>query len=590
VTTYRLSDLVEAGAPGRRSVRLGDLYPPPECDAHGAVLRVPAVATRLSSREVARLLAPYLSSRIGEQRRAVLPLAAYLLLFQLLILRAPVDGFWTVAGGLLAVIVGLMLFMEGLRLGLMPFGTVLGATLPRRAPRLLVLVVTLLLGIGVTFAEPAIGALQTAGRNVSVHRAPYLYALLNDWAGELVLVVGASVGLAAVVGTLRFLHGWSLRPLIYASVVPVLGLSVVVATHPELATALGLAWDTGAVTTGPVTVPLVLSLGIGIAAAAGKGDSGLAGFGIVTLASLFPIAGVLLLLCYVGATVSPAEIVAGSLASTSPDVVPWYARTPVLELLLGVRAILPLVAFLLLVLRVLLAERLRNAGEIALGIALAVVGMCFFNVGLTYGLSALGGGVGALVPTTFLALEHVPGSPLYGYWTGLLIAIAFAWVLGYGATVAEPALNALGATAERLTQGVFRSRTLVTAVSLGVAFGIAAGVVRLMFDLPLLTLIVPAYLVALLLTWWSSEEFVNVAWDSAGVTTGPITVPLVLAMGLGFGDATDAVEGFGILSLASVGPIITVLASGLLAKRRARLQVEAAERDTWTPTPAETGR
>jgi hypothetical protein len=83
---------------------------------------------------------------------------------------------------------------------------------------------------------------------------------------------------------------------------------------------------------------------------------------------------------------------------------------------------------------------------------------------------------------------------------------------------------------------------------------------------------------------------VNVAWDSAGVTTGPITVPLVLAMGLGFGDATDAVEGFGILSLASVGPIITVLASGLLAKRRARLQVEAAERDTWTPTPAETGR
>jgi hypothetical protein len=590
MTTYRLSDLAAAAATRRRNLRLGDLYPAPERAADGSVVRIPSVRTRLNGREVAGLLAPFLSARIGEQRRAVVPLALYLLLFQLLILRAPVEGFWSIVGGLLAVVIGLMLFMEGLRLGLMPFGTVLGSTLPRRAARSLVLVITLLLGIGVTFAEPAIGALQTAGRNVSPDRAPYLYALLNGWADVLVLVVGASVGLAAVVGTLRFLYGWSLRPLIYASVLPVLALSAVAAARPELATALGLAWDTGAVTTGPVTVPLVLSLGIGIAAAAGKGDSGLSGFGIVTLASLFPVAGVLLLLFYVAATVSPAEIVAGSVAAAAARTVPWYERTPMLELVLGLRAILPLVAFLLLVLKGLLRERLPNAGEIALGIALAVVGMCFFNVGLTYGLSALGGGVGALVPTTFLALEHVPRSPLYGYGTGLVIAVAFAWALGYGATVAEPALNALGATAERMTQGVFRSRTLVTAVSTGVAFGIAAGVVKLMFDLPLLALIVPAYAVALALTWWSNEEFVNVAWDSAGVTTGPITVPLVLAMGLGFGEATNAVEGFGVLSLASVGPIITVLASGLLARRRARLQEEAARAGARGGTHEETRR
>jgi hypothetical protein len=89
-----------------------------------------------------------------------------------------------------------------------------------------------------------------------------------------VLVVGASVGLAAVIGTLRFLYGWSLKPLIHASLGPVLGLSLYAANVPELRSALGLAWDTGAVTTEPVTVLLVLSLGIGIAAAAGKGDAG----------------------------------------------------------------------------------------------------------------------------------------------------------------------------------------------------------------------------------------------------------------------------------------------------------------------------
>jgi hypothetical protein len=167
-------------------------------------------------------------------------------------------------------------------------------------------------------------------------------------------------------------------------------------------------------------------------------------------------------------------------------------------------------------------------------------------------------------------------SPLYVYAVGLSLALLFAWVLGFGATVAEPALNALGITAEQLTNGVFKKRTLILAVSTGVAFGIALGLLKLIFDLPLVYMILAGYLLALALTVVSSEEFVNVAWDSAGVTTGPITVPLVLAMGLGFGNATHAVEGFGILSMASIGPIITVLLSGLWSRYRTGAQARAA--------------
>jgi hypothetical protein len=149
-------------------------------------------------------------------------------------------------------------------------------------------------------------------------------------------------------------------------------------------------------------------------------------------------------------------------------------------------------------------------------------------------------------------------------------------VLGFGATIAEPALNALGITAEQLTNGVFKKRTLIMAVSAGVAFGIAIGLVKLIFDLPLIWLILPGYLVAVVLTVFSTEEFVNVAWDSAGVTTGPITVPLVLAMGLGFGNATNAVEGFGILTMASIGPVITVMLSGLWSRYRVNAEIRAA--------------
>jgi hypothetical protein len=577
------SDYLSARRAVKNEVSANLLMTLPEIDADGNPIPVETAPIQFTASEVLRLIQPYVSTRFMDQVRAVVPLALYLALFQLLILNQIVEDSMLVTGGLFAVIVGLMIFMEGLTRGLMPFGEIIGSTLPRKSPLPVVLFITLLLGIGVTFAEPAIGALQAAGQNISVQRAPYLYALLNDWADVLVLVVGVSVGLAAVVGTVRFLYGWSLKPLIYLTLAPVLVLTVYCAADPDLSITLGLAWDAGAVTTGPVTVPLVLSLGIGISAAAGKSDSGLSGFGIVTLASLFPILGVMLLAIFVASTVTPAEIMEAArlAASAAQDAtLPWYQRSPGVEIISGVRAIAPLVIFLFLVLKLVLRERLPNTGEIFYGIGLTIIGMCIFNVGLTYGLSKLGGNAGSMVPAAFMEIGGIANSPMYIYAVGLVIALAFAWVLGFGATIAEPALNALGVTAEELTEGVFKKKTLITAVSVGVAFGIALGLAKLIFELPLVWLIVPGYLTAIVLTMLSSETFVNVAWDSAGVTTGPITVPLVLAMGIGFGNATNAVEGFGILCMASIGPIITVMISGLWSRFKANRQVRAARNET----------
>ncbi|MGB5621003.1 MAG: DUF1538 domain-containing protein [Gammaproteobacteria bacterium] len=580
--TFRFSDFQQAVGTRVNEVSFNDIAPVPERDAEGNLIPIVQEPIELSGAEAVALIEPYVRVRLMEQVRAVVPLALYLALFQILILEQLVEDSWLIMGGLFAVMVGLMFFMEGLKLGLMPLGEMIGSGLPRRSPLPLVLFVTLLLGIGVTFAEPAIGALQAAGSNVSVERAPYLYALLNDWSGTLVLVVGAAVGMAAVLGTLRFINGWSLKPLIYLALAPVLVVTVYMSTDPDLTATLGLAWDAGAVTTGPVTVPLVLSLGIGIATAAGRGGSGLSGFGIVTLASLFPILGVLLLTLYVTTTVSPAEIIAAAqAASTVSDAVPaWYEVSPGQEIVLGVQAILPLVVFLFLVQKLILREKLPNSGEVFYGIGLTVIGMCIFNIGLTYGLSKLGGAAGSMVPSAFMEIDGAPRSPIYVLGVGLTVAIAFAWFLGFGATVAEPALNALGTTTEELTQGVFKKKTLIKAVSIGVAFGIAIGLCKLIFDWPLVWMIIPGYLVAILLTLVSNETFVNVAWDSAGVTTGPVTVPLVLAMGLGFGNATQAIEGFGILCMASIGPIITVMLSGLWSRYKINKQIHAAAETT----------
>lgn len=565
----RFGDFVREVRINQKLVSYNDLTPQPEYDAEGQEIPYVPPKVKLRRVDITRILAPYISERLIAQIKGVVPLALYLMLFQIFILRQTVLDHWVILWGLLAVIIGLMIFLEGLKLGLMPFGELIGHSLPKKSKLPVVLLIGFLLGIGVTFAEPAIGALQTVGSMVSVERAPYLYAILNHWSGTLVLMVGIGVGLATVLGTMRFLYGWSLKPIIYLTLVPTLGLTLYCMSDPELAKILGLAWDCGAVTTGPVTVPLVLSLGIGIASSAGKGNSSLSGFGIVTLASLFPIVAVMALAIFLSQHTTPDAIIlaAQSLAAGQAGLV-WYEATPGLEIVGGIRAIVPLVIFLFFVLVVILKEKVRDPGIVAYGLFLAVLGMIIFSLGLSYGLAKLGSQSGNLIPGAFTQLEHIKNSPLFDYRIGILVAVAFAWILGFGATLAEPALNALGLVVENLTNGAFKKSMLMIAVSVGVGCGIALGVVKIIYEIPIGALILPAYLIGAVLTFFSSEEFVNVAWDSAGVTTGPVTVPLVLAMGLGFGDAVSAVEGFGILSMASIGPIISVLVTGLWIRSR----------------------
>ena len=204
----------------------------------------------------------------------------------------------------------------------------------------------------------------------------------------------------------------------------------------------------------------------------------------------------------------------------------------------------------------------------------AVLGMALFNLGLSIGLIPLGNQAGATVPAAFSASD---GAALYSYPVGISVALLFAIILGYGATVAEPALNAMGVTVENLTDGAFPKQLLIQAVAVGVALGIALGVAKIIFGWSMLPLLLGGYTLALVGTLWSSEEYVALAWDSAGVTTGPVTVPLVLALGLGLGRAVGAAEGFGILAMASFGPIVSVLLVGVWIRRRTEI---AARRES----------
>lgn len=600
------------------------------------------------------LLLPYFREKFFEQVRSIWFIVVYLLFFQIVVLGLPIVYGSMIAAGVLVVAVGLMFFMEGLRVGLMPLGETIGAVLPRNSTMPVILGFAFLLGLGATFAEPAIAVLKAAGAGVRPEAAPLLYSLLNDFSGQLVGSVGVGVGVAVLLGVLRFFYGWSMKYLIVPGVAILSMLTITAHLNPVLQPVLGLAWDCGAVTTGPVTVPLVLALGVGVCRIVGGADAAHAGFGIVTLASLFPILAVLLLAFYhfyggdyygqpnysgepapvvltqpsaqqdtrdyveinrreferflENPTLNPdydirfeggtkslvdgrivmrdATIVLQKAAPERSNLVSgqaWDPATDVVDTLTqaikdALRAIVPLCLFLLITLSVILPDRIRNLNEIVIGIAFAVVGMSLFLCGILLGLTPLGTQLGSNVPATFTSIrpwgmEGFEGPIFTSQTSGKVVAMLFGFFLGYGATLAEPALNALGDTVERITVGAFRKRLLMQSVAFGVAIGIAAGVCKIAFAIPLAYLLIPPYLALIVLTLVSDEAFVNFGWDSAGVTTGPITVPLVLAMGLGVGaNVPGVIDGFGVLALASVGPIITVMTVGLVVTRSRRRQ------------------
>ncbi|MEM7010610.1 MAG: DUF1538 domain-containing protein [Verrucomicrobiota bacterium] len=617
---------------------------------------------------VVRILWRYFREKAFEQIKSVWFIIAYLIIFQVFVLDLPIVYGATIAAGVIIVVIGLTFFMEGLRLGLMPFGETIGAILPRNSKLPLIIAFAFILGVAATFAEPAISVLKKAGSGVRPDDAPLLYSLLNEFSLQLVTCVGIGVGVAVTLGILRFFFAWSLKVLIIPIILILSSLTLYAYFTPTLRPVIGLAWDCGAVTTGPVTVPLVLALGIGVCRIIGGDNDRAAGFGIVTLASVFPIIAVLGLAFhhylagdfyggsnYRGELVKSTVVEKTEAASNGPaaaemeeelqlrftqeefeaylasgatsdlesefhtryqggeitledgrivhrnvEIVlekkeadrtkletfiekqtqrPWNHDLNVSGSILesfrmAGQAILPLCAFLSITLLVVLRERLRKADEIAIGVIFSVVGMGLFGLGLTLGLTPLGEQLGSNVPVTFASIvpwgQTGSALPIFANpVVGKVIAMLFAFFLGYGATLAEPALNALGKTVEDTTVGVFKKSLLMQTVAIGVGLGIAAGVAQMAFaGINLTMMLIPAYLVLVILTFISSDEFVNFAWDSAGVTTGPITVPLVLAMGLGIGANIPGVgNGFGILALASVGPILTVITVGLIVRR-----------------------
>jgi len=526
------------------------------------------------------------------------------------------------------------------------------------------------------------------GSVIPAWNAPLLYLLLNRGTTWFVAAIAIGVGLSVVMGVYRFMFGWPFKPPVFVIIPILLVTSFVFDQNPILRPVVNLAWDTGGAATGAVTVPIILSLGLGVARTGGK-SSNSSGLGLVTLASALPVASVLFLSAMLGGKVpmpsdaasffsadaeqrAKAVYVAGSgeellsmataavasgnlsysqFAECFPDdkINPGVSQQAVsvfsLQALFGdfkaaLYAVIPLALALIISIVLIARDRIPNSDIVILGIVFAAIGMFALNLGMGGGITAMSSQAGQSLRQTYrqtLTVENtvvvsgvdassfvtvpgeegpetyiwVPGArgpglekfepgrlsggsysyvpadgtflANFGVWGRYLAIMLVVFFLGFFAIFAEPALAVTAVTVEEITIGTFKRQKLVLLAAIGVGGGMVLGFARVLLSnmLPsggihLSWILIPCYCLALILTVFAPEDFCSIAWDVAGIATGPISVPIIITTGLGLGNDSLRADGaFGIVATASVFPIIAILVSGIIDKARSRQAIRS---------------
>ncbi|MCV9992753.1 DUF1538 domain-containing protein [Paeniglutamicibacter sp. ZC-3] len=476
--------------------------------------------------------------------RNLLPIVAVVVLFQWLVFRSMPDDPLTLLAGLLIVAVGIALFLFGLDLSIFPVGKNLANQFVRRGALGLLLPFGFAIGFAASVAEPAVIAIAEQAQLVSDGR-------INGLA--LRFVIAGSVGLVLVVGILRVLRGWTVHWLLIAGYAVVLSL-----TYVAPAEIIGLAYDSGGVTTNIVSVPLIAAIGLGLANSI-RGRSLLSdGFGLVALSVMVPMIGVQLYGIWVFRF---GDIGAGPVAEPAANPTGWVVGM-ILGLASMIREVLPIVAVVLFFQWVALRRRLAHPLRVVTGFAMVLVGLYAFVVGLRIGLFPLG----TLMAEQLIA-QGVPA-----------MILLFALLIGFATTMAEPALVAIGEQAQAASPGKVGAVTLRVIVAVGVGLGIGFGVYRILTGGPFHYFIMAAYAVAVVLVFFAPRHIIGLAFDLGGVTTSEVTVPLVTALGIGLAAAVEGrdvlIDGFGLIAFASIFPVIAVMVYAMVMERFPRLRKE----------------
>lgn len=476
--------------------------------------------------------------KIKESAISVIPVMAVVWLLQLTVAPMGEALHKFLIGGVL-LIVGLGVFLLGAEVGIVPAGRLAGSALTQRRNLGLLLLSGFVIGFFITVAEPDVHVLAQQVRSVD----PGISSV------SLVLMIAAGVGLFVAVALARVVFQLSLRLLLCLFYLLVLACAFFA---PSSFT--GIAFDAGGATTGPMTVPFILALGIGVAAVRARASSD-DSFGLIGIASIGPVLSVLILGLFTEESKLVPEIgeenVALGIWEHFYGHLPEVARETAMSLA-------PLVA-LFIVFRIFLFRHMpaRQMLRMAIGLMYTYLGLVCFFVGVKGGFIPAGTMLGAA-----LSSHETP-------W--LLLVVSFT--LGALAVCAEPAVWVLTNQVELVSRGAIKSRLILVFLCVGVACAVALSLGRLVLGWPLWTFLLPGYVLAFALTLVCPPIFTAIAFDSGGVASGPMASTFILAFTLGAAGqlgTLSALDAFGAIALIAMTPLIALQILGVLYKLRTR--------------------
>jgi len=494
---------------------------------------------------------------LKESFRDLLPIILVVLFFQLAIIQVVPDNWLSVATGLAIVGFGLAVFLLGLEVGVFPVGEGLASDFAHKGSTGWIILFSFMIGFGTTVAEPALVVIAHKAASISCGRID---------AFVLRMVVAFSVGFAIVLGVYRIIKG---HPIHYYIITGYILVVAATAFSPQ--EIVGLAYDLGGVTTSTVTVPLVAALGIGLASTIKGRNPVLDGFGLIAFASLTPMIFVQFYGIFVYEFMETAQtVVPVALEVCDPAIVSFDALTLLKGLMGVVGDVAPILAVILFFQYAVLKKPIENLKEVLIGFALVIIGLDAFIIGLEMGLFPLG-------ETMAFALTQNDSR---------FIIYSFAFAIGFSTTMAEPSLTAIAKKAKEISDGKINDFVLRMFVAFGVAIGIALGAYRIVNGGEIVYYIMVGYMFVIALTFIAPKYIIPVAYDSGGVTTSTVTVPLVAALGLGLATNIPGrdplIDGFGLIAFASLFPMLTVMLYGVITEKigvKGQLELEAIHMD-----------
>ena len=460
----------------------------------------------------------------------------------------------TFTAGAVLLVVGLGLFSLGADLAMTPMGSHVGAGLSRQRKLGLLLGICFVLGMLITIAEPD---LQVLAKQVS--------AVMNGTV--LVYAVGVGVGVFLMVAILRIVFRKQLSNILMLFYMLMFALALMLVVNGN-APLLPLSFDSGGVTTGPITVPFIMALGVGISNVLGDRHSQENSFGLVSLCSIGPVLAVLLLGIFSSNDLSytiPDYAVSGDIAGSFLHTTLHTCKEVALALGL-------IVVFFLLCQFIFLKLPFKRLKKIGIGVAFTYVGLVLFLTGVNVG---------------FMPIGYKLGYELAQISETVLVALGL--IMGVLVVMAEPAIHVLNQQVEDVTGGYISGKSMLIGLCVGVGASIALSVIRIIYDFSLVYYVIPGYFLSLALSLFVPPVYTAIAFDSGGVASGPMTSGFILPFATGVcvclqGEAAVLRDAFGVVAVVAMTPLITIqllgfkaIVSEKIAEKRAMKRILGAD-------------